>query len=65
MADVNAILGIMYEHTRASEAVPSDAVVQSTTTNSLGGTTTVEMIPEATLPSVQPLVNAGVPSRAS
>jgi hypothetical protein len=62
VADANAILGIMYGHTRASEAVPSDAVVQSKTTNSLGGTTTVEMIPEPTLPLVQPLVNAGVPA---
>jgi hypothetical protein len=62
VADANAILGIEYEHTPASEAVPSDAVVQSSTTNSLGGTTTVEMIPEPTLPLVQPLVNAGVPA---
>lgn len=62
VADANAILGIEYEHTAASEAVPSDAVVQSSTTNSLGGTTKVEMIPEPTLPLVQPLVNAGVPA---
>lgn len=62
VADANAILGIEYEHTQASEAVPNDAVVLSSTTNSRGGTTTVEMIPEPTLPLVQPLVNAGVPT---
>jgi hypothetical protein len=62
VADANAILGIKYEHTPASEAVPSDAVVQWSTTNTLGGTTTVEMIPEPTLPLVQPLVTAGVPA---
>jgi hypothetical protein len=62
VADANAVLGVEYEHTPASEAIPSDAVVQSSTTNSLGGTTTVEMIPEPTLPLVQPLVNVGVPA---
>ena len=61
VADANAVLGIAYEHTPASEAVPSDAVIQSSTTNALGGTTTVEMIPEPTLPLVQPLIDVGVP----
>jgi len=61
IADANAVLGAVY-HAPTAASVPANAVEQSSTTNSLGGTTTVYMIPEPNLPLLQPLRNAGVPA---
>ena len=63
IADANAVLGALQEHgTDEVGEVPAKAVEQSSVTNSAGGTTTTYVVPEPTLPLMQPLVRAGVPS---
>jgi len=63
VADANAVLGALQEHgTDEVGTVPANAVEQSQVINSAGGTTTTYVVPEPTLPLVQPLINAGVPA---
>ena len=64
---VNALLGIAYVH-GGYETIPGGLDLSTvppanitTSTNSLGGTTTVYLIPTERLPLVQPLRDIGVP----
>jgi PE-PPE domain-containing protein/PE family protein len=60
-AVVNSLFGAAYYHDPAALASPSDAVVVSSATTSLGGTITTYMIPSPTLPMLLPLEQIGVP----
>jgi hypothetical protein len=62
LADVNAAAAAGAIHTATALTSPSQAVVVSCVTDSLGGTTTTYMIPESTLPMLTPLEQMGVPS---
>jgi hypothetical protein len=58
---VNSLFGGFYHHNTTSLASPSDAVVVSSATTSLGGTVTTYMVPSPTLPMLLPLQQIGVP----
>jgi PE-PPE domain/PPE family len=62
LADANALMGVAYLHYPTEYAWQSQAVVVSSVTNSLGGTTTTYMIPTPTLPLLMPLQQIGVPA---
>jgi PE-PPE domain len=62
LADANALAGVAYLHYPTEYAWQSQAVVVSSVTNSLGGTTTTYMIPTPTLPLLMPLQQIGVPA---
>jgi hypothetical protein len=62
LADANALAGVAYLHYPTQYAWQSQAVVVSSVTNSLGGTTTTYMIPTPTLPLLMPLQQIGVPA---
>jgi PPE-repeat protein len=62
LADANALMGVAYLHYPTQYAWQSQAVVVSSVTNSLGGTTTTYMIPTPTLPLLMPLQQIGVPA---
>jgi hypothetical protein len=67
LAVVNAIMGAVYtvngsnDHSQTSLDSVSDAVLESETTNSLGGKTTTYLVPRAELPITRPLLQLGVP----
>jgi PE-PPE domain len=62
VADLNAIIGADYLHTPTAFSSPSQAVLVSSTANSLGGITTTYMIPTNQLPLTQSLRDIGVPT---
>lgn len=62
LADANAVAGIVYLHP-AYDPDLSTLTPESTVTNSLGGTTTYYLVPTETLPLLEPLVQAGVPTK--
>lgn len=70
VADLNAVMGALYIqpstgftiHTGTAFSAPADAVLESTTTNARGGTTTTYMVPTPQLPLTQPLRQMGVPA---
>lgn len=62
LADVNSIAAASLVHNSSALTAPADVVQISQTTNHLGGTTTVSMIPSPTLPLLLPLQQLGVPT---
>ena len=62
LADLNAVQGAMHIHSPTAHASLSGAVMVSSETNSLGGSTTTYMIPTATLPLLWPLQQMGAPN---
>ncbi|MCV7347894.1 PE-PPE domain-containing protein [Mycolicibacterium rhodesiae] len=64
LAMANSLAGMVYFHDATPLATPSDAVVVSQVTSSLGGTTTTYMLPAPTLPLLKPLQQLGVPKQA-
>ncbi len=70
VADLSALMGALYVqpstgftiHTQTAFSAPADAVLESTTTNARGGTTTTYIVPTQQLPLTQPLRQMGVPA---
>jgi hypothetical protein len=62
LADANAVAGINHYHLYTEFVYQNQAVEVSSVTNSLGGTTTMYMIPATTLPLLLPLQMFGVSS---
>lgn len=63
LADLNSLFGALYSHNQVVFASPSDVVVLSSVTSSMGGTITTYMVPSPTLPMLLPLEQIGVPGQ--
>ncbi|GFG48602.1 PE-PPE domain-containing protein [Mycolicibacterium agri] len=63
LAVVNSFFSMAYYHNNTAMSLPDDAVVVSSRTNEMRGTTTTYMIPSDTVPMLKPLQQLGVPAR--